>query len=159
MKNWEPGLQVRDGQKSFRASRIDQPNHPLGAEAVLGHQHEAGQHQIDILPRKEDQRCPGPSCTVWTASPTSSVGVPARVHQHQGGERLEAKACWMYEKEDKSRWWKYPEYLIVTLGWGLWWLDLDVRRNLVIIFDVNIRGVFVLLLSQKMLEKWPLIFL
>ena len=70
MKNREAGLQVRDGQKSFRASRIDQPNHPLGAEAVLGHQHEAGQHQADILPRKEDQRCPGPSCTVWTASPT-----------------------------------------------------------------------------------------
>ena len=41
MKNWEPGLQVRDGQTSFRASRIDQPNHLLGAEAALGHQQEA----------------------------------------------------------------------------------------------------------------------
>ena len=48
---------------------------------------------------------------------------------------------------------KYPKHLIVILGRGLRWLDLDVRRNLVIIFDVNICGVFVLLLSQKMLEK------
>ena len=79
MKNREAGLQVRDGQKSFRASRIDQPNHPLGAEAVLGHQHEAGQHQVNILPREEDQRCPGSSCTVWTASPSG-------MH------------CWQYKK-------------------------------------------------------------
>ena len=50
--------------------RIDQPHHPLGAEAVLGHQHEAGQqggvhNQVDLLPRKEDQRCPASSWTVW----------------------------------------------------------------------------------------------
>ena len=35
---------------------------------VLGHQHEAGQqgvhNQVDLLPRKEDQRCPASSCTV-----------------------------------------------------------------------------------------------
>ena len=30
---------MRVGQRSFRASRIDQPHHPLADEAVLGHQH------------------------------------------------------------------------------------------------------------------------
>ena len=54
-----------ESQKRFRASRMDHPHHPQGSEAVPGHQPVAGQggeggvhNQVDLLPRKEDQRCP-----------------------------------------------------------------------------------------------------